>query len=371
MDCAPAMQSPLEQFFVVDRHDAWLTVAHLAGAAAIGLAVQFVAARAARRWARRSDTPMDVSAIERLVPPTRVFLPLLALQFAAPTAGLPGGVLQPLRHVMAVALILSLAWTLIAFVGAIERSVVARHDMAARDNLRARRIHTQFAVLSRVATAVVAVVALAGILMTFPSIRQVGASLMASAGILGIVVGLAARPTLANWIAGLQIALAEPIRLDDVVIVAGEWGRVEEITGTYVVVRVWDDRRVVTPLTWFLENPFQNWTRSTADLLGTAFLYLDPGVPLDGLRAELQRLCKGAPQWDGRVCLLQVTDQTERAMQVRALVSAKDSGALFDLRCAVREGLLAWVREHHPDALPRLRASTQADEGPAAASIER
>jgi small-conductance mechanosensitive channel len=191
--------------------------------------------------------------------------------------------------------------------------------------------------------------------LTIPGVRQVGTSLLASAGVAGLAVGFAAKPVLSNLIAGLQIALTQPIRLDDVVIIEGEWGRIQEITGTYVVVRIWDDRRLIVPLNWFMENPFQNWTRTSSQLLGSVFLWVDYGVPLEPLRQELQRLCDKAPEWDRRVCLLQVTDTNEKAMQLRVLVSTADSGRGWDLRCRVREGLLKFLQEHYPQCLPRLR----------------
>jgi small-conductance mechanosensitive channel len=191
--------------------------------------------------------------------------------------------------------------------------------------------------------------------MTFPQVRQIGATLLASAGIVGLVAGIAARPVFGNLIAGLQIAIAQPIRFDDVVIVEGEWGRVEEITATYVVVRIWDERRLVVPLQWFIEHPFENWTRTTSQLLGTAFLWLDYRTPMAEIRAELARICAEDERWDGRVCVAQVTDTDRSTMQVRLLVSARNSGDLFDLRCAVREGLVAFLEARHPRSLPRMR----------------
>jgi small-conductance mechanosensitive channel len=208
-------------------------------------------------------------------------------------------------------------------------------------------------------------------LMTFPGARQVGASLLASAGVLGIVAGLAARPVFSNLISGLQLALAQPIRLDDVLIVKGEWGRVEEITGTYVVLRIWDDRRMVIPLQWFIENPFENWTRTSSQLLGAVVLHLDYATPMDALRAEAGRVVAAAPEWDRRVCVVQVQDATERAMQVRVLVSAAHAGKLWDLRCRVREELLGWLARTHPHCLPQLRTSlpAAAPEGDAARAV--
>jgi hypothetical protein len=179
--------------------------------------------------------------------------------------------------------------------------------------------------------------------------------LLASAGVAGLVAGLAARPVLSNLIAGMQLALTQPIRLDDVLIVEGEWGRVEEITGAFVVLALWDERRLIVPLQWFIEHPFQNWTRSSAQILGTVFLWVDYHTPIELLRAELSRLCKISQDWDGRLALLQVTDTNEHAMQLRALVSASDSSRSFDLRCHVREGLIAFIGREHAGCLPRVR----------------
>jgi small-conductance mechanosensitive channel len=207
--------------------------------------------------------------------------------------------------------------------------------------------------------------------MTVPGIRQIGATLLASAGVVGLVAGFAAKPVFGNLIAGLQLALAQPIRLDDVVIVQGEWGRIEEINATYVVVRIWDERRMVVPLQWFIENPFENWTRTTAQLLGTAFLWLDYRAPMDEVRDALRRICETDPRWDGRVCVAQATDATETTLQVRLLVSARNSGDLFDLRCAVRERMVAWLRHAHPDALPVQRVELARTAGPEAAADPR
>jgi small-conductance mechanosensitive channel len=226
-------------------------------------------------------------------------------------------------------------------------------------NLRARRIRTQSQVFRRIGIMGVGFVTLATMLMTFPNVRHVGVSLFASAGVAGLVAGLAARPVLTNLIAGVQIALTEPIRIDDVVIVEGEWGRIEEIAMTYVVVRIWDLRRLVVPLSYFIEKPFQNWTRATADLLGTVYIYTDYCVPVDEVRKELRRILETSGMWDGRVCVLQVTNSTDRAVELRALMSAPNSGTAWDLRCYVRERLIQFVREHYPESLPRTRAEVQ------------
>jgi len=211
-------------------------------------------------------------------------------------------------------------------------------------------------VLRRVLVVVILIVGLSVMLMTFPTVRQFGATLFASAGLAGLVVGMAARPALANLLAGLQIAMTEPIRIDDVVIVDGEWGRIEEITTTYVVVCIWDLRRLIVPLSYFIEHPFQNWTRQTADLLGTVSIYADYTVPVEEVREELHRILDGSEQWDRKVWGLQVTDATERTMTLRALMSAPDSSKAWDLRCLVRERLIAFLQAKHPQSLPRARA---------------
>jgi small-conductance mechanosensitive channel len=231
-----------------------------------------------------------------------------------------------------------------------------RFPIDAADNLHARRIRTQTRVLARTLATLIGVIGFALALLTFPEVRSVGAGLLASAGVIGIVAGIAAKPIFGNLLAGLQIALTQPIRLDDVVIVEGEWGRIEEIGRTFVVVAIWDQRRLVLPLQYFIEKPFQNWTRTSAEILGTAFLWVDYGMPLAPLRAELERICRAAREWDGRVCLIKVTDASERAMQLRVLVSAAYAGKAWDLRCLVREALVAYMQCAWPQFLPRVRA---------------
>jgi small-conductance mechanosensitive channel len=282
-------------------------------------------------------------------------LPLLVLQLVWLAA--PGDLqfIGTVRHLNALLLIGALTWFTAAMIAGVANGVIARNPVTVADNLQARRIHTQTHVLSRTAMVVVVLAGTSMALMTFPGARQVGASLLASAGVIGIVAGIAARPVLGNLIAGLQLALAQPIRMDDVLIIKGEWGRVEEITGSYVVLKVWDERRLIIPLQWFIENPFENWTRSNSQIMGTVFLYLDFATPIESLRAEVRRVVEAAPEWDRRVCVVQVTDATERTMQVRILVSAASSGDAFDLRCRVREQLLAFLAREYPDSLPRLR----------------
>jgi small-conductance mechanosensitive channel len=242
-------------------------------------------------------------------------------------------------------------------VDAVSAFVLYQHRVDVTDNLHARAIQTQVLVLQRVAIAVIAIFTIASMLMVFESVRQFGASILASAGIAGIIVGLAAQRSIASLLAGFQIALTQPIRLDDVVIVENEWGRIEEITLTYVVVRIWDLRRLVLPISYFIEQPFQNWTRSSADLLATVFLYVDYTMPVAPLRAELTRLLEASTRWDHKVNVLQVTDSKERTLEIRALASASDASLAWDLRCEIREKLVDFLQREYPGCLPKLRGA--------------
>lgn len=335
--------------------------------ATIAVIVALVVHRVGGLLLLRASRPAPVvQAILRAVrQPARWALPLLALQAVWQAA--PGDLrfIDSVRHMNGLALIAAFTWLAMRAIGGLADGVIARHPADVADNLHARRIHTQTRVLSRTAMFVVLIGGAAMMLMTFPGARQVGASLLASAGVVGIVAGIAARPVFSNLIAGLQIALAQPIRIDDVLIVEGEWGRVEEITGTYVVLSIWDERRLIIPLQYFIEKPFQNWTRNNAQLLGAVFIYVDFGMPLAPLRTEMERIVRAAPEWDGRVFVLQVTDATERTMQIRILATAASSPKAFDLRCRIREGMIDFMQREYPQFLPQLRIQATADFRPA------
>jgi small-conductance mechanosensitive channel len=251
----------------------------------------------------------------------------------------------------------AIGYILIQFVNAMAKALLGRYRLDVADNHRARGVYTQITVLRKMAIAVIALFAIASMLMVFQPVRQLGTAMLASAGVAGIVIGFAAQKSLTTLLAGFQIALTQPIRIDDVVIVEGEWGRIEEITLTYVVVRIWDLRRLIVPITYFIENPFQNWTRVSADILGTVFLYVDYTVPVEAVRNELTRLLEASPLWDRKVNVLQVTDSKEGTLELRALASAGDAGKAFDLRCELREKLVAFIQRDYPESLPRLRAS--------------
>jgi small-conductance mechanosensitive channel len=322
----------------------------------IALAVHRMVFAIARRVVALTHGVLNQSIVRHAYKPTAWMAPLTALILFLPLIDVPPPLNAPLRHAMGLALIAITAWLLIAMIGVIADLINAKYRVDIEDNLRARQIQTQILVLQRIAVIGVLVVALALMLMTFPSIRHIGTTLFASAGVAGLVAGIAARPALANLIAGLQIAMTEPIRLDDVVIIENEWGRIEEITSTYVVVCIWDLRRMIVPLSYFLEKPFQNWTRRSAALIGTVFLYTDYRVPVTAIRQELHRILEGSDLWDHAAWNLQVTDATEHTMQLRALMSAKDSSATWDLRCQVREQLIVFIQEHYPESLPQTRA---------------
>lgn len=327
----------------------------LAIALALGLLVQQALSAVSRKAKAHLATRLRARIVQVIATPAAVALPLLFLSIAVRATPLPADWIERIQHWLGIGGLLCLTWLAVRSVGAVERRILREHPVEIADNLRARRVQTQARVLSRIVQGGIILLGVSIALMTFPPIRQLGTALLASAGILGLAAGIAAKPVFGNLIAGLQIALAQPIRLDDVVIVEGEWGRIEEIGSTYVVVRIWDERRLVVPLQWFIENPFQNWTRTTSQLLGPAFLWLDYRTPMAEVRDALQRICENDERWDGRVCVAQVTDTDQRAIQIRLLVSARNSGDLFDLRCAVRERMIEFLNASHPYALPRLR----------------
>lgn len=259
--------------------------------------------------------------------------------------------------------ILLTGWLIFSIMRALRAVLERRSDITVEDNLKARRQHTRIRILYRVAQFVIGFFIVASMLIAIPGVRTIGVTLMASAGLAGLAVGAAAQPALKNLIAGIQMAFSEPIRLDDVVIVEGEWGRVEDIKLTYVVIRIWDDRRLIVPVSYFLEKPFQNWTTRTADLLGTVFLYVDPAADIEAIRAKFVEVVKSNSRWDGRVALLQVTDHRADALELRGLLSARNAGSAFDLRCEVREAMMDFLRTQLPQALVRSRQRIEAAEG--------
>ncbi len=343
-----------------------LVSAELLGALLAGYLVHFLAWRLFRRFARSTSTILDDSLARHCRRPTVFVFPALAVYLCLPLTAEQlgdGGVLF-VSNLLIALLIFSVAWTLIRLASVAEDVIADRYDVDVSDNLKARAIQTQFGILRKLSVVAIAVLASGLVLMSFEGFRELGTGILASAGLAGLVVGFAAQKTLGNLLAGIQIAITQPIRTDDVVIVEGEWGRIEEITLTYVVVRIWDLRRLVLPIGYFIEKPFQNWTRVSADILGTVFLYVDYTVPVDAIRAELERIVHGSTDWDGQVCGVQVTDTSPQGIEVRALVSATDASKAWNLRCDVREKLVSFLQREYPGALPKLRGELKEGDRP-------
>lgn len=328
----------------------------LAGAIVLGLIIHAVLFLILRRVARRKGDVIANSLVRHANAPSRSILPLLVVLAVLPETPLPQNVMSILEHAAGLGLIAAIAWLVILASQIVSDIVSQRYRMDAADNLLARRIQTQFSIFHRIIVILVCIVAVAVMLMTFPPIRHIGMSILASAGLAGLIVGLAMKDTLSNIIAGVQIAFAQPFRLEDAVVVEGEWGWIEEVTTMYVVVRIWDLRRLVLPLSYFLTHPFQNWTRTSAELLAYVTLNVDYTAPIEELRKELRRICESTKLWQGKVCVLQATDATEHTVQVRALMDAKNSDDRWDLMCLVREKLIEFLQKNYPAGLPRYRA---------------
>ncbi|WP_433119961.1 mechanosensitive ion channel family protein [Micromonospora sp. CA-246542] len=331
------------------------TVAALA-AAAVALFLVEVVHRITRRFGRRSLLLTELT--DHAHRPFQVAATVLAVQFAARfTTGYAVGESwrRLLLHLLVLCVIASAAWLVAALAIVVEDTALARFRVDVPNNRHARRVRTQVVMLRRLTIAVIVILTIGVMLMTFPSVRGIGAGVLTSAGVVGVVAALAAQSLLGNVFAGLQLAFSDAVRLDDVVVVEGEWGRIEELTLSYVVVQIWDDRRLILPTSYFTSKPFQNWTRTEAAVLGTAEFDVDWAVPVQTMREELRRLVEGTELWDGRVCVLQVTDATGGMVRLRALVSAADAGSLWDLRALVREHLVGWIRDNRPTAMPRVR----------------
>jgi small-conductance mechanosensitive channel len=334
----------------------------VAAALAAALAVHEALVRLVRRGLANQDEFWRALVV-RTRGPGRLALMVAAVAGALAVAPVLEGQDELIRHGLLVAIIVLFGWMVLTAVDIGSALYMRRYRTDVADNLLARKHLTQVRVLKRAAATLVILVTTGLALMTIPEVRQWGVSLLAAGGAAGIIVGLSMQPLISNLIAGIQIATTQPIRLDDAVIVEGEFGRIEEIKATYVVVRLWDERRMVLPLTYFLQTPFQNWTRETSQLLGTVMLYLDYATPVEALRPKLAEILEASSYWDRRVGVVHVTDAREGTMEVRLLVSAGDSGALSDLRNEVREKMISWLQADLPDALPRQRMELRAPEG--------
>jgi len=294
-----------------------------------------------------------------------IFVTLLFL-FLQPIFSLFGDEGQPILSFLLeqqdIFLILSISWTMILLIKVLKRFILDQYDLSEEDNLSSRKMHTQIRILERILIFLIILFAVGMILLSFESIREIGIGLFTSAGLAGIVLGLSAQKVVGALLAGVQIALTQPFRIDDAVVVEGEWGWIEEINLTYIVIRLWDKRRLVLPSTYFLEKPFQNWTRHSAEIMGTVYIYVDYGFPVEKMREEMKRILPQIPEWDGNVNVLQVTNCTEKTMELRALVSAFNSPRAWDLRVRLREELIAFMQREYPQYLPKARVTLEENE---------
>ena len=350
------MNQLIERFRLAFTGETW--VFDLIAAAMIllfAVVLHYVAFRLIRRYVTKTYPGMEKSSYRAFRIPTVILLLSLALSLIL-VAIIPAEISTEVpRHILKILIISSLTWLLISLMS-LGRAIILRgYDLDQKDNLKARKVYTQLRLIERILRFILIVLAIAIGLMTFEKIRNVGVGLFASAGVAAIILGFSAQKLIATVIAGFQLAISQPIRIDDVVIVEKEWGRIEEINLTYVVVKIWDERRLILPTTYFIEKPFQNWTRTSAELMGTVFIYMDYSVPFDELRKELTRILESDSNWDGRVNVLQVTDATEKTVEVRALMSSSDASRGWDLRVNVREQLIKFLQQNYPDCLPKSR----------------
>ena len=336
----------------------------LAVAVVVALVVHRLLLMFVHRLSARTSSKADDLVVARITGPLRWIIIALALSIAERGLVLAPWALATWQQAAGLLLPALIGWLAIALVRALSDVVAIRNDISVADNLRARRKRTRVTILTRIAVFTILFLTVCMMLLSIPGIRSVGVTLIASAGLAGLAVGAAAQPALKNLIAGIQLAFTEPIRLDDVLIVDGEWGRVEEIRLTYIVVRIWDDRRLIVPVSKFLEESFQNWTRTTSELMGSVFLYLDPTADVARIRGKTEELVSANPRWDRRFWNLQVTDMKEETVELRVLVTARDAGQAFDLRCDIREALLAFIAAEMPEALPRRRQMPVPDDAP-------
>lgn len=348
------------QFHIGLDHADWRALVGLAISVLVALVLHFLIFQLVRRLSHRTGGQGDDLLLQAVYQPSRWLLMLLVVMAGMQGLSLGPQVAQWWTIGSAMLLAALAGWLALRVIAALRRIVELHNDVTVEDNLAARRRTTRVRILHRIAQVTILFLTIAFMLLAIPGVRAVGVTLVASAGLAALAVGAAAQPALKNLIAGIQMAFTEPIRLDDVVIVDGEWGRIEDIRLTYVVVRIWDDRRMVVPVSYFLEQPFQNWTRERADLLGTVFFHVDPSADVARIREAFVGAVKANRRWDGRVAILQVTEQRPEALELRGLLSARDAGVAFDLRCEVREAVLDFLRREMPEVFFRSRLRMEA-----------
>lgn len=334
----------------------------LAFSVAIGILIQIIL-RIISRGLFRNKGPASTRQllVNRLRLPLNYFLPFVFMESVLPFMHLSVIYSHYLDKTIQLLLIISFGFILIRVVKLFEDYITIHYDITKTDNLKERKVRTQIHFIRKVLILIIVLLTIGAVLLSFESLRKLGAGLLTGVGVGGIIIGFAAQKSLGNLLAGFQIALTQSIRIDDVLVVEGEWGRVEDITLTYVVLKIWDERRLILPITYFIEKPFQNWTRIGSAITGTVFIHMDYSLPLEPLRKEFMRLLENNPLWDGRIKAMQVTDAKELTMEIRALMSARNSSDAFDLKCHIREKLIAFIQETYPQSLPqyRLRENSQ------------
>ena len=351
-----------DQFHI--RHTWFFAIFLFCAALVLANVVHYVLFRIARRKEAEDRSGILWGLQRHLGRPARAIFFLTCIRIVQPfIPGIPDNLQDRINQIILMIMIVLFGWFAICCIYALQAAILRKYDLSGSNNIQARRVHTQFQLFRRVLISFVVVIDAGALLWSFndPRIWHYGSGLLASAGIASLIIATAAKSTAANFFAGLQIAFTEPIRIDDVVVVQGEWGRIEEINSAYVIVKCWDLRRLVVPLNYFIENSFQNWTRESSDLMGTAFLHVDYSIPVEVLRQHLSEIVHASPLWDGKTCSLQVTDLTERTMELRCLVSSATSSQLFDLRCIVREQMTAFIQQTYPKSFPVTRGVTVAD----------
>lgn len=336
----------------------------VAAAIIIGLTIRLLLSQLVkRRYRHGNDQVLKRSYFVHIVQPLSVFIPLVIFDLLLPILRLPNVIRNRLDHAMEVLLVISFAWLLIRLVRVAQEFVHRRVDIHTADNLRQRRLLTQLMYIRQVINIIIVLLAVGAVLLTFETMRKLGTGLLAGVGVGGIIIGFAAQRSLGNLLAGFQIAFTQPIRIDDEVVVEDQFGVIEEITLTYVVVKIWDERRLILPINYFIEKPFENWTRQTSAVHGTVFIYTDYRLPVDWLRKTFLQFVHGHPLWDKRTASMVVTNLKESVMEIRGLVSGSSSGNVFDLRCAIREEMIRAIAEHYPHCLPLTRAEVNGSLG--------
>jgi small-conductance mechanosensitive channel len=322
-----------------------------------GIILKYFIVKLTKYYKSKSNFSFLRSFIIRSGKPISIFLPFIFLSITKSLIVLSPQLLVIYNKVIEISLIVSFAYILVSLVEVFQDFVISTYVLQKEDNLKERKIRTQLQFLRKMFMGLIVLLTIAAVLFSFDGMRRIGAGLLTGVGVSGIIIGFAAQKSLSNLLAGFQIAFTQPLRIDDVLVVEGEWGKVEEITLTYVVLHIWDQRRLILPINYFIEKPFQNWTRLSAEIIGTVFIYADYSLPINELRNEFDRLLTKHPLWDKRVKVVQVTDSKENVVEIRALMSAENSSNAFDLRCDIREGLIYFIQKNYPQSLPKVRAT--------------